>query len=304
MVSVILPNYNHAPFLSRRLESIFNQSFQDFEVILLDDASTDDSLSILKEYENHPKVSYTLWNRENSGRAFDQWKKGIEKARGEWIWIAESDDYCHPDFLRQLLDGVDEHTVLSYCSSMIIDEQGNELGRYASMDSLDACRWFEAFTNNGKDEVTRYLSFMNTIPNASAVIFKKASYREEFLDNTYKYCGDWSFWKMILRDGDISYIPENLNFFRQHAQTTRAFNDLGADQSMFCEFFELMKERLNWFNSFRFFNRYAWMLNGIERFERHYGPGKIIEGLPPKYSNHVKIWRRMRTLDRMVSAKK
>jgi glycosyltransferase involved in cell wall biosynthesis len=56
-VSVIVPNYNHAKYLPRRLDSIFNQTFQDFEVILLDDCSTDNSLSIPGEYVKHPKVS-------------------------------------------------------------------------------------------------------------------------------------------------------------------------------------------------------------------------------------------------------
>ena len=53
LISVIIPNYNHKPFLEQRLSSIFNQTFQDFEVIILDDASTDGSQTILNQYKNH-----------------------------------------------------------------------------------------------------------------------------------------------------------------------------------------------------------------------------------------------------------
>src|SRR6187549_2432119 len=94
LVSVIIPNYNHAKFLRQRLESVLNQSFRDFEVIILDDCSTDESFQVIEDYRAHPKVSHIVFNKENTGSTFIQWKKGIELAKGEWIWIAESDDWC------------------------------------------------------------------------------------------------------------------------------------------------------------------------------------------------------------------
>ena len=76
-VSIIVPNYNHARFLTQRLESIFNQTYQDFEVILLDDGSTDNSVEILEKYGKNDKVSALIFNIENSGSTFKQWVKGI-----------------------------------------------------------------------------------------------------------------------------------------------------------------------------------------------------------------------------------
>ncbi len=66
-VSVIVPNYNHGKYLPLRLESIFNQTFQDFEVILLDDCSSDNSREILELYRNHPKVSTIIYNKRIRG---------------------------------------------------------------------------------------------------------------------------------------------------------------------------------------------------------------------------------------------
>ena len=77
-----MPNYNHAPYIKERMESILAQDYPDFEVILLDDASTDESLSVLKSYENHPKVVRLIANETNSGNTFLQWKRGLEMAKG------------------------------------------------------------------------------------------------------------------------------------------------------------------------------------------------------------------------------
>ena len=91
-VSVIIPNYNHAPYLRQRIDSVLKQDYQDFEVILLDDCSKDDSRQVLDSYRNHPKVSHVVYNEQNTGNTFIQWERGVNLAQGRYIWIAESDD--------------------------------------------------------------------------------------------------------------------------------------------------------------------------------------------------------------------
>ncbi|ENV48656.1 hypothetical protein P255_00165 [Acinetobacter brisouii CIP 110357] len=72
-VSVIIPNYNHHKFLHARLDSILKQTYQNFEIIILDDCSTDESRDIIELYRNHPKVSHIIYNTKNSGSSFIQW---------------------------------------------------------------------------------------------------------------------------------------------------------------------------------------------------------------------------------------
>src|SRR5580658_382186 len=98
-VSVIVPNYNHARFLHRRIDTILAQTFQDFELILLDDCSTDESSSILREYGSDARVRLEF-NEVNSGSPFKQWNKGVRLAQGKYIWMAESDDYAAPRLLE------------------------------------------------------------------------------------------------------------------------------------------------------------------------------------------------------------
>jgi glycosyltransferase involved in cell wall biosynthesis len=92
-VSVIVPNYNHSQFLSERLDSIINQTYKDFELIILDDASTDNSIDVINQYLNkYPELIRFQPSTNNSGSPFVQWDNGIKLAKGEFVWIAESDD--------------------------------------------------------------------------------------------------------------------------------------------------------------------------------------------------------------------
>ncbi|MBC7919877.1 MAG: glycosyltransferase family 2 protein, partial [Ferruginibacter sp.] len=176
-VSVIVPNYNHAKYLAQRIESVLNQTYSDFELILMDDCSTDDSLAALNQYRLHPKVSKLLVNQINSGSPFSQWNRGVQAAVGEYIWIAESDDYAGPQFLEKLLPVLEHHprVGLVYCQSWCVDEAGCVTG---DLDwwtqSLDPSRWKRDFTCQGQQEVSKYLFYKNTIPNASAVVFRKS----------------------------------------------------------------------------------------------------------------------------------
>lgn len=119
-VSVIVPNYCHAPYLEQRIESILQQTFQDFELILLDDCSTDGSREILERYRNHPKVSGIFYNERNSGSPFKQWKKGLSKATGDYVWIAESDDFSSPCFLERCVRILDTRPDCSIVSPAAI----------------------------------------------------------------------------------------------------------------------------------------------------------------------------------------
>ena len=123
LVSIIVPNYNHARFLPERLASIRNQTFKDYELIVLDDASSDQSLGVIRaELADIPHQ--LIINEQNSGSPCSQWLKGIEQAQGRYVWIAESDDSCSPDFLDMMVKVMDQGASLAYCRSQAINEQG------------------------------------------------------------------------------------------------------------------------------------------------------------------------------------
>lgn len=232
-VSVIVPNYNHARYLEQRLQSILNQTYQDFEVIYLDDASTDNSNEVFAKFADHPKVR-SIINTTNSGSPFKQWNKGIQHAKGDYIWIAESDDYAELTFLETLVPIMEANlnVGLAYCQSREVDAEGSQRGLLTWWtDSLSHERWNHDFQNNGTDECRNYLFFRNTIPNASAVLIRRemmesAGYAEESMS----LCGDWITWIRVLLHSDIAYSAKALNYYRFHNSSVRAKASLNGTE--------------------------------------------------------------------------
>lgn len=224
-VSVIVPNYNHARFLPRRIESILAQTFGDIEVIILDDASTDASREVIARYLGDRRVSF-LPSDQNSGSPFAQWNRGVAQARAERIWIAESDDCAEPTFLAALVPLLAAYprAGLVYCQSWRIDENDVIQGDFHDHTAdLDSHRWHKFFVNDGRDECRRYLLWKNTVPNASAVLFRRDLYhRCGGAPARLQLGGDWLTWVKILMRSDVVFTPERLNYFRHHASTARA----------------------------------------------------------------------------------
>lgn len=222
LLSVIVPNYNHEPFIQKRLESIFNQTYQDFEVILLDDCSTDRSVEVLKKYSTHPKVSHFIVNATNSGNPFKQWKRGIDQASGEYIWIAESDDWCEQDFLEKLMPLFSDSVGLTYCRSYTYYASTETKSNYFFPEALDENRWKENYVARGQEELNNFLVYLNTIPNASACVFKKAlaGFCTDLI--SLNICGDWFFWAKMLTKTNVAYIAESLNYWTVSESTVRA----------------------------------------------------------------------------------
>jgi glycosyltransferase involved in cell wall biosynthesis len=97
-ISIVLPNYNYARYLDERIQSLLNQTYQDFELIIVDDASTDNSLETIDKYIADPRVK-TIFYPNNSGSVYQRWNDGAEIATGEYLIFAGADDSCHPTSL-------------------------------------------------------------------------------------------------------------------------------------------------------------------------------------------------------------
>ena len=225
-VSIIIPNYNHAKYLPQRLESVYNQTYQDFEVILLDDCSNDDSVTILNTYAKHPKTSHVVFNDKNSGNTFTQWAKGIALAKGEFIWIAESDDVADLSFLEISVVYFKEYEKAGILNvrSQIIDANGKHVKFQNKLKSTNENSTITHF--EGKVFAQNHMLKGNTIINVSAcLIRKKYLHNIDFSTINLKLNGDWLIYIYILLESDILLCNKVLNKFRTHSQNVRASLD-------------------------------------------------------------------------------
>lgn len=232
-VSIIIPNYNYEVYLPQRLDSVIRQTFQDFEIILLDDCSTDGSKQVMLSYANNPKVTHVAINDKNSGNPFVQWAKGIALAQGEYIWIAESDDLCDATFLEKMVSILDHHPDVAFtmCGSHLIDENNKPIH-----DDYD--KWKsgtddkQVYKYSSYQYLKHFLLWYNASYNASMIVFRKELVAKTRMDfAAMRYCGDWLFWVKMAELGNVAVLHERLNYFRRHSKSV-TFNSDGQEKQL------------------------------------------------------------------------
>lgn len=220
LVSVIIPNYCHARYLNERIDSILNQTYQNFEIIILDDKSTDNSKEVIETYRNNPHVSQIVYNDVNGGNTFLQWEKGINLAKGELCYIAESDDFCRPELLERLVRKFeeDDEVVLARCNTFFVNDKGEIYGgiKPKKKDSI----------YSGYEFIKRFFLAGNGIYNAGMALFsRKAALSIDKRYQSFKGAGDYMFWVEISECGKVANVDEPLNFFRRHEGVVTAKRD-------------------------------------------------------------------------------
>lgn len=256
MVSIIVPNYNHSLYLQERLSSIFNQTYQNFEVIILDDASTDDSLSILNYYKDHAKVSHFIVNEKNSGSPFKQWKKGLGLAQGDYIWIAESDDFCDLNFLESQLESLKDK-YMSVAKTIVFSKgkKHKELTHPAFIEG------YNVVLDNTQ---ILYCPVLNVSATLFRNIDKKKLLGANFAE--FRIIGDRVFYHEFFHNKKLTYNGETQSYFRQEDKNLSNLNakDLNYLESYFQEhvqFINLASEKDKSLTTYRksyitrFFNR-------------------------------------------------
>ncbi len=264
MVSVIIPSYNHGQFLQKRIDSVLCQTYPDFELIILDDHSTDNSREIIESYSGHPRVSTIRYNDQNSGKPFQQWAKGLEHAKGEWIWIAESDDVANPQFLSKMTALVhsDPGISFAYCDAVIKNDpvaaKNDQRFSVIKNRKYQTEKWSHPYIMEGNEELL-ILAKECTVNNVSSVLFNKEKLVGVITDaGRYRYHGDWLLYILLAKDGKIAYLPEALNIYRDHEKNHSKSGDYTYHSKKECfmimdylvkEYPGRKKELVNYFTS-------------------------------------------------------
>lgn len=222
LVTIIIPSYNHSKFLKKRLDTIQEQTFKDWELIIIDDFSKDNSVTILEEFanKNKEKVKHFIKNKINSGSGYNSWKKGIELSNSKYIWIAETDDYSDSTFLENQIEVLEKtNAVLSFCASKYVDFKGEYMynSSYRTRDLKILQGEYNIFDSN---VFVDKMPFNTLITNGSSVVFSRPENKIPEKIFKFKQSSDIFLWTYLIKNNNFIFLNKELNFFRRHEDST------------------------------------------------------------------------------------
>jgi teichuronic acid biosynthesis glycosyltransferase TuaG len=198
LVSIITPTYNAEKFIRATIESVQNQTYQNWEMILVDDASTDETVKIISDFAEKDSRIKLFKLEKNSGNGFAR-NIALEKAVGKYIAYLDADDLWFPNKLEKQIEFLEENNLhFTFSFYDCIDEEGNSLNRRV-----------EAPINLTYDE----LFFCNYVGNLTAIY--DADYFGKIVIEATQKRQDWRLWLTILKQIQVTKpVPEPLAFYR------------------------------------------------------------------------------------------
>lgn len=247
-VGILVPSHNHARFIKARIESILNQSFQDFTVYVVDDGSSDESWDLLQDYRDNFRIKL-FKNPSPSGSPFSQYFRFISGTNNhQYWWIAESDDSANIEFLRKTISVLDKDPEIefAFAASTLINDEGAKIGSTGEYLS----NYFPELNWSEDQLIQRELGLQmllrgQFVPNLSGMLFRRESFQSRQLFNIHRFklAGDWKFVISLQSLGKSFYISEELNYFRTHSETARTKTDsiVRASEYLYCNFYAWTK---------------------------------------------------------------
>ncbi len=228
-VSIIIPTYNRQSYLSGVIKSVLDQTFDDFEVVLIDDGSTDQTKEVVEKYINTQPDKIKYFYQGNKGPSAAR-NNGIKQASGEYIAFLDDDDEWLPDKLKYQIDGFsqNQNIGLVYTDYYIIVEG-------SSAPHIHHCEEF----NRARFETMFYIK--NLISTPTIMVRKKCFEKAGLFDENLDVAEDWDMWLRLFRRYDFLRIPQplvkvNVNAISQSSDGDKNLaNDLKFLDKIFSE---------------------------------------------------------------------
>ncbi len=229
-LSIMIPNFNHARFLPELLGSILSQSYRPLEVVVLDDCSSDESVSVVREWMRKDPLIRLVRNEQNQG-VTNNVNRLVDIARGDFVYLSAADDFILPGFLDQCMSLLAQHPQAGLCSTLtrVIDEQGQGQGVLATLRISDQPTYFPP------ERVRKTLISLGSWIQGNTTIYRREAvleaggYRAELHSFTDAFLGQ----VVALRYG-ACFIPEPLAVFRRmpHSYAHIARADPAVERAM------------------------------------------------------------------------
>lgn len=210
MVSIIIPTYNRAAYLEKAIQSVVNQTYQNFEILVVDDGSTTNYAELI--CNKYPNCYY--YNKKNGGLSSAR-NYGVKKAKGEYIAFLDDDDFWKQDKLEKQVSILKAQKNIDcvHSSAIVVDEEGNETGK-----TIGASKHKE---HKRSGNVFWNALGVWVVKSPTPLIRKKVFTKEMFFDETIKVGEDLDFyWRMFFKH-EVLYINEPLAYYRDYSDMKR-----------------------------------------------------------------------------------
>jgi glycosyltransferase involved in cell wall biosynthesis len=225
LVSIITPTYNHEKFIGKCIESVLAQSYPQWEQIIVDDGSDDNTEKVVATYKDN-RIKYIKQENKGIWRLNETYKKALENSKGEYIAILEGDDYW-PDYKleKQLSSFNDMEVEMSWGKADITNDM-NEITGYRPK----SINWLKNETNK---QLYKYLFFGNFIPACTVMCRRSTLMKIKGFKQCKKFpYVDHTTWLEIGLQGKIKYIDQMLGYWRHHETQISAIKSLEIIQSL------------------------------------------------------------------------
>ena len=221
LVSVIIPAYNHELFVADAIRSVLNQSFSDFEIIAIDDGSTDNTFDEIQKFDDSRIRSVQQANRG----AAETINLGIEMSMGKYITVLNSDDMYHSERLLLFKQYMDRHPETMVLSSLVqpIDRLGNPLKAGLGSAFHDYwLEWYQSAVQNVQQDGDLFFSLLqsNYVVSTSNIFVNASIFQEGIRFPDLTYCHDYAFLLRVLPSHPFGFIHKNLLKYRLHGANT------------------------------------------------------------------------------------
>jgi glycosyltransferase involved in cell wall biosynthesis len=212
LVSALMKSYNHERFLSESIESVLTQDFDDLELVIVDDASTDGSRRIIRSYAERDVRIRAIFHERNMGISKTV-NDGIDAAQGQFIAQIDSDDVWAEDKLKKQLAVLErDEDLIVWSDGEIIDDSGRSAGKSFT-------EWFRTSSRKKNGNIWHELLEGNYI-FSSSVVYKKQNLGKIRYDESLPYINDYKFNLELARNYEFYYIAEPLAQYRVHERNT------------------------------------------------------------------------------------
>ena len=225
MVTIVMPTYNHAKYLPKAVQSVLDQTFSNWELIIVDNYSTDETLNILRNYSDS---RIKVLQIDNAGCIAKSRNLAINSARSEWLAFLDSDDYWHPNKLNSIFGQVTDEVDLFYHNLSIVDEDSRIIDPKGIR------------SRNLKSPILKDLILNgNTIATSSVVVRRKFVLEVGGMSEKADLVGneDYNTWLRIsLNTEKYRLIPTFLGAYRKHSSNYSSFEDFKVPVAAIEEF--------------------------------------------------------------------